>query len=58
MGEVGHVENEPIRDKCLKRKQGNLLVSSENGKKILMFCEIDLHGKILLKCELGVDGGM
>lgn len=57
MGEVGQVENKLVRDKCLKKK-GKKLVSNENEKKKRMFCEIHLHGKILPKCQLEVDGGM
>lgn len=58
MGEVGQGENELIRDTCLKKERNLSAMKMEKKKKPGMFCEIDLHGKILLKCHLGVDGGI
>lgn len=55
MREVGQVEL--IREKCLKKKERNLSAMKMKKKKG-MFCEIYLHGKILLKCQSGVDEGM
>lgn len=42
-----------------KKKKGKKLLSAVKIKeKKWMFCEIDLHWKILPKCQLGVDERM
>lgn len=38
-----------------KKKERNLSAMTMNKKG--MFCEIDLHGKVLPKCQSWVDGG-